>query len=359
MFDDYYKILGVSYNADRREIQKAFHQLAKELHPDKNPGNQDAAERFKKVSEAYVTLSDPKKKSQYDLKLRYGAYANFVANAQKRRYRSRRSSPISRFYNKQVSFSPQVKLMGALSIAAIVLTVAITTVYLTRYNAQFDFQRGLAHYESKRYSAAYFNLKESITPLNPYLAAAHLLMAQITFDRQRNIPLTKEHITKARHADPSDSISARLFYLEGRMNNQQGHHEAAYERFLDATAYLPNFDSATYQMGELDLFVFARFDRALVHFQTLSDNNPDNDEAILASAYCLQKLGQHQKAITHIDRFLSMRQGVGMAHYIKAISAQALNLQEISCANYMEAHTLEVPAALDSLNSYCGMSLSR
>jgi outer membrane protein assembly factor BamD (BamD/ComL family) len=80
---------------------------------------------------------------------------------------------------------------------------------------------------------------------------------------------------------------------------------------------------------------------------------------MLAAAYCHQKLAQHEKAITQIDQYLKLRQDVAMAHYIKAVSAQALGLQEISCANFMEAHRLKMPAALDSLNSYCGMSLVR
>lgn len=360
MFEDYYKLLGIEYGADSRTIQKAFHRLAKQLHPDKNPNDQEAAEKFKKISEAYITLADPQKKNRYDLKLRYGAYADFVASAQKRRYQNRRTSPVSRyFYRKQVTFSPQVRIMGGLSIVAIIITVAVTTIYLTRYNAQFDFQKGLANFHNQRYSSAYFNLKESITPLNPYLAAAHLLIAEITFHQQRNLTLTRNHIRKAYQASPPDSIYARLLYLEGKVDNHQGKHDSAYQRFHDATTFLPQFDSATYQMGELDLFVFARFDRALVHFQTLARNNPNNAEAILASAYCNQKLGEHEKAITQIDRFLLIRQEVGMAHYIKAISAQALDLEEISCANFLEAYRLKVPAALDSLNSYCGMSLTR
>ena len=80
MFEDYYKILGIDYHASPKAIQKAFHKLAKELHPDKNPNNTSAAEKFKKISEAYVVLSDPQKKSQYDLKLRYGAYAAYLSN---------------------------------------------------------------------------------------------------------------------------------------------------------------------------------------------------------------------------------------------------------------------------------------
>jgi curved DNA-binding protein CbpA len=360
MVEDYYKLLGIHYNADTKAIQKAFHRLAKKYHPDKNPHDQAAAEQFKKISEAYITLSDPLKKSKYDLKLKYGPYANVVTNMQRSRYRSRRRSPVNRYFSReQVTFSPQVRIMGGLSIAAILLVVAITTIFLTRYNAQYDFHRGLANYENKKYSAAFFNLKESISPLNPYLAAAHLLMAEITFSQQGDMGLTRNHIEKGYRAKPSDSINARLLFLEGKVNSYQGEHEKAYQRFYDATTFLPDFDSATYKMGEMDLFVFARFDRALTHFETLSENNPDNHEAILAGAYCHQKLGQHEKAITRIDQYLKLRQDVGMAHYIKAISAQALNLREISCANFMEAHRLQMPAALDSLNSYCGMALTR
>jgi tetratricopeptide (TPR) repeat protein len=358
MLEDYYSLLGIESNADSKAIQKAFHRLAKQYHPDKNPGDKLAAEQFKKISEAYITLSDPAKKSQYDLKLRYGAYADYLTSVQRQRFR-RRTSPVSRhFYRKHVTFSPQVRIMGGLSIAAIILVVAITTIFLTRYNAQYDFQRGLANYHNQRYSAAFFNLKESISPLNPYLAAAHLLMAEITFNQQRNLELTRDHIKKAYMAEASDSIKARLLFLEGKVDYAQGSNESAYQRFFQAASLLPKFDSATYQMGELDLFVFARFDRALVHFQTPARNNPNNNEAILASAYCYQKLNEHENAIAQIDQFLMKRKNVGMAHYIKAISARALDLDELSCENFLEAYRLNVPAALDSLNSYCGMSFS-
>jgi hypothetical protein len=56
---------------------------------------------------------------------------------------------------------------------------------------------------------------------------------------------------------------------------------------------------------------------------------------------------------------MDMQQSVGMAYYIKAISAQALGFKDISCQKYIEANHLGIPAALDSLNSYCGMSFVR
>ncbi len=66
MNEDYYKTLGVNKSASKEEIKKAYRELALKLHPDKNPNNPEATEKFKKVSEAYAVLSDDNKKSQYD-----------------------------------------------------------------------------------------------------------------------------------------------------------------------------------------------------------------------------------------------------------------------------------------------------
>ena len=63
---DYYAALGVPKDADAAAIKKAYRQLARDLHPDKNPGNADAEARFKEVSEAYDVLSDPKRRGEYD-----------------------------------------------------------------------------------------------------------------------------------------------------------------------------------------------------------------------------------------------------------------------------------------------------
>ena len=65
-YKDYYKILGVERNANKDEIKRAYRKLALKTHPDRNPGNAKAEERFKEINEAYQVLSDPEKRSRYN-----------------------------------------------------------------------------------------------------------------------------------------------------------------------------------------------------------------------------------------------------------------------------------------------------
>lgn len=65
-FKDYYEILGVSPNADAKTIKQAYRKLARQHHPDVNPGNKEAEEKFKTINEAYQALSNPEQRKKYD-----------------------------------------------------------------------------------------------------------------------------------------------------------------------------------------------------------------------------------------------------------------------------------------------------
>src|SRR5213076_3152831 len=75
---DYYEVLGVKRGAKPEEIKKAYRRLARKYHPDVNPGDKSAEERFKQMSEAFDVLSDPKKRTVYD---RFGQYSDNLADA--------------------------------------------------------------------------------------------------------------------------------------------------------------------------------------------------------------------------------------------------------------------------------------
>ncbi|HEV2707515.1 MAG TPA: molecular chaperone DnaJ [Pyrinomonadaceae bacterium] len=76
--EDFYQVLGVGRDAKAEEIKKAYRRLARKYHPDVNPGDKTAEERFKKITEAHDVLSDPKKRAVYD---RFGQYSDNLADA--------------------------------------------------------------------------------------------------------------------------------------------------------------------------------------------------------------------------------------------------------------------------------------
>jgi molecular chaperone DnaJ len=79
--EDYYKVLGVKRAATQDEIRKSYRRLARKYHPDVNPGDKAAEDKFKQLSEAYDVLSDPKKREVYD---KFGSYSENIREASSR-----------------------------------------------------------------------------------------------------------------------------------------------------------------------------------------------------------------------------------------------------------------------------------
>jgi molecular chaperone DnaJ len=99
---DYYQVLGVPKGASQGEVKKAYRRLAQRHHPDANPGDKAAEERFKEVSSAYDVLGDEKKRAEYDrvremASAGFGRFGGFGGSAPGGGVRSRRRRACGRF----------------------------------------------------------------------------------------------------------------------------------------------------------------------------------------------------------------------------------------------------------------------
>lgn len=96
MEKDYYKILGVSKEADAATIKKAFRKLAKQYHPDTNSGNPEAQKRFQEINEAYSILGDEEKRKEYDENAHFGKQSTST-NTNTDRNTSKTANPFAGF----------------------------------------------------------------------------------------------------------------------------------------------------------------------------------------------------------------------------------------------------------------------
>ncbi len=145
---NYYEILGIDQAADSKLIRTAYKKLAKEYHPDRNPGNKDAEEIFKMVNEAYHTLSDPLKKSKYDAIINPG-YSIPIEEWEERRRKHYQRGPVHNASGPHYKIDRSYYRNQALAILAFFLIAGFCFILLntTQY---FVEQKRLASYQANR-----------------------------------------------------------------------------------------------------------------------------------------------------------------------------------------------------------------
>jgi len=224
---DYYSALKISPDATLEEIKASFRRLARQYHPDLNPGDPKAAEYFKEISEAYETLSDPLKRRRYDLD------CNLTKKNYSPNYNS--SEPIHKVYKKAAS-----------------------------QDAQYFYRRGIAKSKAKQYKKAVNEYSKAIA-LDANFIDAYLQRSQIRYKLGDNQGVLDDCF-KIISINPT---VVKAYYYQGRARYSLGYVQASIESYSEAIRQDKDYTQAYYYRG--------------IAYGELNEKNPAIQDLLIAA----------------------------------------------------------------------------
>jgi tetratricopeptide (TPR) repeat protein len=175
--ENYYQILGIKRSATAREVREAFKKMALELHPDKNPNNAKAEERFKLVNEAYQVLNDAEKRFQYNQKLDIsqpifsedsGQYKSYSEIKHEPNFSSGDYSKQGKHFAQTTETEPKKESNTFYYIIAFTLIIIIGTAatlfgkYMNHISAKEHFDKAVIYFNSGNYFYAFRECNEAL-----------------------------------------------------------------------------------------------------------------------------------------------------------------------------------------------------
>ncbi len=350
----FYDILGVSRGADAATIRTAFRELAVKYHPDKNPNDPKAEERFKKINAAYQVLSDPNSRAAYDLSLEDPFRAGSRNNAERRYQERRRSREYQQQYRYKGNYQqaphyrarrkqqePPMTPWKAYALVAGAIAVFVVFVLglmhqLNLYEARNEYEQ--AHYFWRvvnRPDYARQQLQSAIARDDEY-QEAYALFADITIDQG----LSAEGLYSARKAlELLDEPQAKDYFRLSHCLMAQGKKEEAYYYLRQGIA-LEAFDEwSLYQLAEIELYTYRRYQAAIAYFNRYLAIKPYQKDALLHKAVAHQQLFAFDSAGVCLQAVLNTEphNPVARYYYAKNLLSQQDTLNACPMFRYAEA----------------------
>jgi curved DNA-binding protein CbpA len=405
MASTFYEVLGVSKFASTDDIKKAYKNLAKKYHPDKHPGSKFHEEHFKKINEAYQTLSNQQARSRYDLKINYAESSQpYTTNTQANRPRNTNPNPEKQYAQKAYkkpqsnrSTQSQKKLNRYyiyIAIGAVLFIVASTWFYnfMNDYAAKEYFTEGLQEEqkgnEVKAMGYYFSSLEKNFN--NPivnekigdiYSKLAHNNSIELFyFDlelQKRNIDasLDKESTQLLNNIRDIDSLSAMYFNRSFENYELDSDKRRVGLKLLRTDLKIGNFSKGLYDSKRLKMMPDAAKDDSLIYYQAeihfLMKNyeearksytsfyafHPTSADALIKIALCNYNEHNEDFAINQLDKAILKFPTKGEAYYFKGEIARR-NQDSIAACNLFEiADQLNILAAKTAIYKYCQTEL--
>jgi len=343
MPDNYYHILGLDSSASPAGIKGAYRKLAKKYHPDKNLNDPSLEVKFKRINEAYETLSNPDKKWGYDQQLErkrqkdYTSHQSDYTTSTPPKYRSRKSTYKKRrvkYKAGKITYTQGTLMFGKIFVIVLVMFVILFQVFLRYFSSLHNYNKGIEYIEIKDYREALVSLNQAIVNFGAKSTDAAILAARIEIEKKRNYKGAVEFCNQAfKHVEKKSDI-AEIYYLRGICWRLLGSYNNARNDLEKSISFNSQFDSAYYHLGELNSLVFRDYDTGIKNFSELLAVNGQFNQAYFARGYCYQKVGDHQRAIDDLSAFLGFEANSAQAYYLKGLSELELNYIALACSDF-------------------------
>ncbi len=343
MPENYYHILGLDSSTSQAGIKAAFRKLAKKYHPDKNPNDPSLEIKFKRINEAYETLSNPDKKWIYDQKLAgksqktYTSPPSDFATSTPPEYSDRKSTYKKRkakYKANKITYTQGTLMFGKIFVLVLIMFVILFQVFLRYYTSLYNYNKGIEYIGIKDYSEALVSLNRAIVNFGAKSAEAAILAARIEIERKRNYKSAVEFCNQAfKHVEKKSDI-AKIYYLRGLSLRKLGSYNNARNDLEKSISFNSQFDSAYYHLGELNSLVFRDYHTGIKNFGELLAVNDQFSQAYFARGYCYQKVGKHQNAIDDLSAFLGLEANSAQAYYMKGLSELELDYKVMACIDF-------------------------
>ncbi|HEY8401069.1 MAG TPA: DnaJ domain-containing protein [Cytophagaceae bacterium] len=328
---NYYQLLGVSPLASNEEIKSAFKKLAKKYHPDKNPGNVQYEEYFKKINEAYQTLSDSHKRSVYDFKLKYYTtntqYSTYTTNATSysRTGNTGYRPPKKKNKRKKTMYTPVYKRSTLIKFYIFSITFVLFLSFggywfykfMNKYAAEQLYKEGLALENIQDYKGAMIKYTEAIAYMEE-LPQPYARRAQLRMKFYHDYAGACKDFEKAIQLGAQSSFE--LFFNKAKCGIQLKKYDIALKDLEAAIQIDPLSDSANFYKAEVLNFALNNYTEAINEYSKVIEINPDFEDAWFGRAISKQSIRNYAGSIDDFTHLLSITDDKGHIYYYRAFS---------------------------------------
>ncbi len=364
MEQNFYTVLSISPTATQHEVKLAYKKLAVKYHPDKNPGNTIAEDKFKLINTAYQTLSNPSKRARYDLKLQYLRERQRVVNQYQpyynQRYRQTRepAGVKERFYKpirteEQRRFSRKDWAITIAFVSGILLFTVMLKVVMDHIAGEDKYKTALSYIEGGKYSSAHRLLSDAIHFM-PDNAAAYTERGRIELTVFEDYEAALQDFNKA--IANQKSPSAEVYFMRGLSKHRLQSYLQAEADLTRAISLNDKLWDAYLARGEVRLFYLRKYKPALSDVSTYLRYGTDDKKRVDALTYRgfgyykieAWKLSEHD-----YRRALAMDKNNGRLHWLMGRTKLEQQQPDSACFYYNKAYDLGYSAAMLELRANC------